>query len=106
MPGMIHAVISSATALMIRLSRKNIISPHPPSCRPSHLRLRLLQPVRHSHLAVHRRRDGEMLLRLLTLARTPVELPEAEVAVGDEGAHAELRGERQSVLVGTFLVRT
>src|SRR5215813_6677509 len=30
-----------------------------------HLRLRLLQPVRHPHLAVHRLRGGEMLLRLL-----------------------------------------
>jgi len=29
-----------------------------------------------------------MLLRLLGLARVPVELAEAEVAVGDEGAHA------------------
>src|SRR5262249_42996489 len=28
------------------------------------VRLRLLQPVRHPHLAVHRRRAGEMLLRL------------------------------------------
>src|SRR5262249_3596283 len=53
-------------------------------------RLCLLQPVRHPHLAVHRRRGGEMLLRLLTLARAPVELAEAEVAVGDEGAHASL----------------
>src|SRR5262249_32883892 len=50
-----------------------------------HLSLRLLQPVRHPHLAVHRRRSGEMLLRLLALARAPVELAEAEVAVGDEG---------------------
>jgi hypothetical protein len=33
-----------------------------------------------------------MLLRLLALARAPVELAEAEVAVGDEGAHAELGG--------------
>jgi hypothetical protein len=49
------------------------------------LRLRLLQPVRHAHLAVHRRRGREVLLRLLTLARTPVELTEAEVAVGDDG---------------------
>ena len=44
-----------------------------------HLRFRLLQPVRHPHLAVHRRCGGEMLLRLLTLARAPVELAEAEV---------------------------
>jgi hypothetical protein len=37
-----------------------------------------------------------MLVRLLTLARAPVELAEAEVAVGDEGAHAQLAGERQA----------
>src|SRR5499426_3478940 len=60
-----------------------------------HLDLRLLQPVRHPHLAVHRRRRGEMLLRLLALAGAPVELAKAEVAVGDEGAHAELAGECQ-----------
>jgi predicted O-methyltransferase YrrM len=35
------------------------------------------------HLAVHLRRGGEMLLRLLALARAPVEPAEAEVAVGD-----------------------
>src|SRR5262250_3213778 len=34
-----------------------------------HLRLCLLQPVRHPHLAVHRRRGGEVLFRLLALAR-------------------------------------
>src|SRR5262249_13799033 len=55
------------------------------------LRLRLLQPVRHPHLAVHRRRGGQVLLRLLALARARVELAEAQVAVGDFGAHLELR---------------
>src|SRR4029450_7273713 len=59
------------------------------------LRLRLLQPVRHVHLAIHRGRGGEVLPRLLALARAPVELAEAEVAVGHGGAHAELGGERQ-----------
>src|SRR5262249_2270739 len=63
------------------------------------LSLYLLQPVRHPHLAVHRRRGGEMLLRLLALARAPVELAEAEVAVGDERAYAELVGERQRLWV-------
>ena len=48
------------------------------------LLLGLLQSVRHVHLAVHRGRRGEVLLRLLTFARAPVELAEAEVAVGDE----------------------
>src|SRR6266851_2959604 len=64
-----------------------------------HLRLRLLQPVRHAHLAVHRRRGGEVLLRLLASAGAPVELAEAEVAVCDERAHAELTGERQRLAV-------
>src|SRR5215470_16020835 len=92
---MTHAVTSSATALMIRLSTKNIIRPRAPSRQLSRLRLRLLQPVRHPHLAVHRRRGGEVLLRLLALARAPVELAEAEVAVGDEGAHGAGLGECQ-----------
>jgi hypothetical protein len=34
-----------------------------------------------------------MLMRLLALARAPVELAEAEAAVGDEGAHAESGGD-------------
>src|SRR5262249_8634104 len=40
-----------------------------------------------SHLAVHRSRGGEVLMRQLALAGAPVELPEAKVAVGDDGAH-------------------
>src|SRR5262245_36803549 len=36
-----------------------------------------------------------MFLRLLALARAPVELAEAEVAVGDEGTHAARLGQRQ-----------
>src|SRR5512132_4011557 len=68
----------------------------------SQLFLRLLQPEAHVHLAVHRRRDGEVLLRLLALARAPVELAEAEVTVGDEGAHAELAGEGQGLAVVAF----
>jgi len=45
-----------------------------------------------SRYAVHRRRGGEVLAGLLALVRAVVELAEAEVAVGDEGAHAELGG--------------
>ncbi len=42
-----------------------------------------------------------MLLRLLALAGAPVELAEAEVAVGDERAHATRLGEGQRpVIVG------
>src|SRR5262249_2335644 len=65
-----------------------VMSLPPPRFGSIYLCLRLLQPVRHPHLAVHRRRGGEMLLRVLTLARAPGELAEAEVAVGDEGAQA------------------
>ena len=39
------------------------------------------------------------LARLLRLARAPVELAEAEVTVGHEGAHAELIGQDQRLAV-------
>mgnify|MGYP003694654935 CR=1 FL=1 len=41
------------------------------SCHAWSRRLRLLQPVRHAHVAVHRRRRRDVLLRLLALARAP-----------------------------------
>jgi hypothetical protein len=69
------------------------------SCELPQLRLCLLQPVRHPHLAVHRRRGGEALLRLLALARAPVELAEAVVAVGQERVHAARLGERHRLAV-------
>src|SRR5262249_19255045 len=62
-------------------------------------RLRFLQPVRHPHLAVHRRRGGEMLLRLLAIAGALVELAEAEVAMGDEGAHAARLGQGERLAI-------
>jgi hypothetical protein len=65
-------------------------------------RLRLLQPEAHVHLAVHLRRGGELLAALLILACSSVELPEAEVAMGGEGAHPELLGERERVAVVVF----
>ena len=43
-----------------------------------------------------------MLLRLLALVRARVELAEAEVAVGDERAHAELAGEGQRLAEVAF----
>jgi signal transduction histidine kinase len=43
-----------------------------------------------------------VLLRLLALVRAPVELAEAEVAVGDEGAHAKVVGKRQRLAVRAF----
>jgi hypothetical protein len=54
---------------------------------------------------VHRRRGGEVLLRLLVLLRAPVELGEAEVAVGDEGAHLAWLSERQSLKIVAFATR-
>ena len=63
------------------------------------LRFRLLQPVRHAHVAVHCRRRRDMLLRLLARARAQVDLAETEMAVGDEGAHAEPLGERQRLAI-------
>ena len=71
--------------------------------RGTHLMaLRLLQPEAHVHLAIHRRRRGEVLLRLLTLAHASVELAEAEVAVGDDRAHAQLNGEGHGLPEGGF----
>src|SRR5262245_48478225 len=69
------------------------------SGEPSHLSVRLLKVEAHVHLAVHRRRGGEVLPRLLVLARAPVELAEAEVAVGDERAHAAGFGECECIKI-------
>src|SRR5262245_57785339 len=66
---------------------------------PTHFRLRLLQPVPHAHLAAHLRRSGEVLLRLLPFACVSGELAKAEVAAGDEGAHAARLGERKRLAV-------
>jgi hypothetical protein len=56
-------------------------------------------PVRHTHFVVEGRRGREMASRLLTLACVSVELAEAEVAVGDEGAHAKFLGSGPCALV-------
>jgi hypothetical protein len=64
----------------------------------------LLTPVCHVHFAVHRRRDGEVLLSLPTITLAAMQLAEAEVAVGDERAHSELAGERQRLAVIAFSV--
>src|SRR5499433_3836094 len=69
------------------------------SRRVPRLRFRLLQPEPHVHLAVHRRRGREVLARLFALARARAQLPEAEVAVGDERAHAARLGEGQRLAV-------
>jgi len=54
-------------------------------------------PEPHVHLAVHRRRGGQVLSGLLQLARAPKEPGETEVATGDEGVHLQLLGERERV---------
>jgi len=50
-----------------------------------------------------------MLLRLLALARVPVELAEAEVAVGDKGAHdricRECEGDVQASAIRSSICR-
>src|ERR1700730_5961701 len=62
----------------------------PSSCLlSSSERLRLSQPVRHAHLPIHRRRGRDVFAGLVALTCAPVELTEAEVAMGDEGAHRE-----------------
>src|SRR5262252_6949426 len=69
------------------------------SARPVYLRLRLLQPKPHIHLAVQRRRGGQVPLRLLAFARPSRQLAEAEVAVGNERAHAARLGKGQRLTV-------
>src|SRR5260370_3957992 len=64
-----------------------------------HLRLGRLQPELHAHLAVHTRCGRQLPLRILPLARAPVELAEGEVAVGDERSHAARRVEGQRLAV-------
>jgi len=60
-----------------------------PLGQPSQFDLRLHQPELHSHLAVHRRRGGQVSLGLLLLASVPIELAEAEVATGEQRPHAK-----------------
>src|ERR1700730_10367353 len=61
--------------------------------------LRLLPPVRHAHLAIHRRRSGEVFAGQVTVVGASVELAEAERTRGDKGPHAELLGKRQGCAV-------
>ena len=60
---------------------------------------RLLEPEIHVHLAVHRRRGGQILPGELWLTDAASELPQAEVAVGDDGPHAVQLGECQRLPV-------
>src|SRR5207245_4412929 len=52
--------------------------------------------------AVHPHRRGQVLLGLLARARAPVELAEAEVAVGLQRAHGELFGLAEGLTVVRF----
>src|SRR5258708_32723435 len=88
---------------------KDVIAP---SCRrpgegrtpisAARLDLRLLQPKRHVHVVIHRGRGAEMVARLVAFARAPVELAEAEMAVGDERAHAARFGKTQRAEIVSF----
>src|SRR5438445_13654876 len=55
------------------------------------LRLRLLQPELHAHLAECACRGGKVLPGRLSLACSPVELAQSEAAVCDEWSHTKLR---------------
>src|SRR5713101_4356591 len=66
------------------------------------LRLRLVRPEAHVHLAVHRRGRRQMLSSLVPLAGLPQELAEVKVAVGDERTHAELACQHQGLAVVAF----
>src|SRR5262249_42489623 len=90
--------VTAKTTRTILMASASSTAGHVNSGRFRHLPLRLLQPVRHPHLAVHRRRGGEMLLRLFALARAPGELAEAEAAVGRFGTDPQLRRQSESLL--------
>src|SRR5262245_44376985 len=57
------------------------------------LRFRLLQPVGHAHLPVHRHRGGEVFTGLLSLVCTAVELAATQMTVGRQGTHPTLGGQ-------------
>src|SRR5262249_45521519 len=68
--------------------------------------LRLLQPEVHAHLPIHYGRRRQMLPRPFQVARPACQRSKAEVAVGDDRAHAQLVGECQRFAVvgfGVFL---
>src|SRR5215831_12647743 len=58
----------------------------------------LFQPVRHTRFAVHHRRSAEVL-PIMAVGYAIIELAEAEVAVGDQRAHATGLGERESLTI-------
>jgi hypothetical protein len=64
--------------------------------------MHLSQPEAHVHLAVQRRGRSEVLSGPRLAACVAVEPAEVEVAVGDERAHPDLGGERQSLAIAGF----
>src|SRR5262245_11199866 len=68
------------------------------------LRFCTLQPIRDAHFAVHRRRDGEVLLSLTGIAHAVMHLAETQVAVSDKRTHAAGLGERQRLAVRTLSI--
>src|SRR5262249_36154307 len=64
--------------------------------------LRLLDPVCHLHLAVHRRRGREVLSDLLMLAGTAGGRARSKGAGSGGGEHTEVGGERQRLMVVAF----
>src|SRR5512144_608582 len=69
------------------------------SAQRRELRLRLLDPGPHVHLAVHRGRDREMLLRGRSPAPAPVQAAEAAVTARDEGTQPARVGQEQGLPV-------
>ena len=70
-----------------------------PLWRIPRLRLRLLQPERHAHLAVHRRRCPEMNVLGSMVSPAAMKLREAGMTMRDHRAQTELSGERQRIVV-------
>ena len=59
----------------------------------------VLQPIRHVHLTVHRHGFGKLLLSLPAISTAAMQFAETQVAVGDEGTHPDLKGERHGLPV-------
>src|SRR5215467_12237264 len=72
------------------------------SADPLESSLRLLQPEVHTHVLIHPRRGCQVLARLSDVAGPPSKRSQAEVAVGDERAHAELLGECHRFAIVSF----
>src|SRR4030095_3498868 len=64
------------------------------------LDLAVSQPVRHPHLAVHRRGNGEVVLPRRPLPRPPpVQVGQPDVTMRDQRAHLEFQRQREGPLI-------